>query len=83
MSLPPLSVLNPRNRIKLALYHLRMARDDLAAAQCPNAADAVRRALKSAEGAQRNQASRDFAAEHGTTRRQIRNAKRKGVRPQP
>jgi len=50
-----------------ALQSLRAARDALAAAQCPNACDAVRRAIKSTEGAARNeraQRSRDADRAH-------------------
>ncbi len=42
--------------IDAALRYLRAARDQLAAAGSRRAADAVRRALKSAEGAQRHNA---------------------------
>lgn len=47
--------------IELALKSLRLARAYLVRAQCPQATDAVRRALKSVEGAQRH-AERRFAA---------------------
>ena len=46
-------------RISNALAYLRFARNNLADTDCPNAADAVRRAIRSAEGALRNQLNRD------------------------
>lgn len=48
--------------VRCALEHLREARDYLIQARAPKAADKVRRALKSAEGAQR--------AAHGRTIRE-------------
>lgn len=41
-------------RVKRAIKLLRAARDELKDAQCPRATDKVRRALKSAEGAERH-----------------------------
>lgn len=40
--------------VDTAIGHLQRARDLLARAHCPQAADAVRRALKSADGARRH-----------------------------
>ncbi len=45
-----------RTAIDTAIHQLRIARDNLAAAGARQAANAVRRALKSAEGAQRHNA---------------------------
>lgn len=41
-----------------ARFHLRQARNYLRAAKCPQATNAVRRALKSADGAQRHASRR-------------------------
>jgi len=50
------AIVNQRQEtaIRVAIAHLRDARDQLVFAQAPNAANRVRKALKSAEGALRN-----------------------------
>jgi len=48
--------------IGIAHAHLREARDLLAQAGCPQATKAVRRAMKSVEGAQRHATRRPVAA---------------------
>lgn len=51
-------------RISVALGHLRLARDLLVTAKAPKAAEKVRRALQSAEGALRHVNHRMFRTEH-------------------
>ena len=53
-----------RERVGAAIVYLRHARDCLVLAECPMAANKVRRALKSAEGALRNQSVRENRARY-------------------
>ncbi|HRY01581.1 MAG TPA: hypothetical protein P5256_00530 [Beijerinckiaceae bacterium] len=53
---------NADQAIGIAHAHLREARDLLMQAGCPQATKAVRRAMKSVEGAQRHAARRPVAA---------------------
>lgn len=46
--------------IRMALYHLRMAREFAKSAGAPKTTDAIRRAMKSAEGAQRHARGRKY-----------------------
>lgn len=49
-------------RVAAAIEHLKAARDLLVEANCPRAAERVRKALTSAGGAQRNVRNKQFRA---------------------
>lgn len=68
-----------QSHINEALNALRIARDYLKAAQCPNTLARVRSAIESCEGALRNQRLRDNDAFWGHKRRQIKTAKRRNL----
>lgn len=54
------------SELRMALSHLKQAREYLTLNRCPQAADKVRRAMKSAEGALRNARSQNSRATRAT-----------------